>query len=276
PRLPIVLCHGILNEIKFLIPSSIPYLQIHYWSGIEEVLQKLGAKVVGGLDCRYLITHLPTEKSIVRTLTTIATPHHGSPFMDWCRDNTPRSTIVATKTDQSEPSKTSNKKSFNMPISFNLPNFNLSLPNINLSNISLSSLSSIPQTTYTIFLHPITRALIQAFNTPAYNNLTTDYCINYFNKSTPNNPSVAYYSYGASTNVPIWSPLYFPYQIIKEKEGPNDGLVSVKSAQWGKYMGTVECDHWDLTNRWRLKIGSSFDPVEFYLNVATFLETEGY
>ena len=164
--------------------------------------------------------------------------------------------------------------SFNLP-NFHLPNFNLSFPNINLSNISLSSLSSIPQTTYTI-LHPITRALIQAFDTPAYSNLTTDYCVNYFNKSTPNNPSVAYYSYGASTNVPIWSPLYFPYQIIKEKEGPNDGLVSVKSAQWGKYMRTVECDHWDLTNRWRLKIGSSFDPVEFYLNVATFLATEGY
>ncbi|RIB07495.1 hypothetical protein C2G38_2252594 [Gigaspora rosea] len=280
-------------------PSSIPYLQIHYWSGIEEALQKLGAKVVvtkGGLDCRYLITHLPTEKSIVRTLTTIATPHHGvgeisqtfeeavkvvdvftvSSSRKYCKSKEqPRNTIVATKTDQSEPSKASNKKSFNILISFNLPNFNLSLPNINLSNISLYSLASIPQTTYTI-LHPITRALIQAFDTPAYSNLTTDYCVNYFSKSTPNNPSVAYYSYGASTNVPIWSPLYFPYQIIKEKEGPNDGLVSVKSAQWGKYMRTVECDHWDLTNRWRLKIGSSFDPVEFYLNVATFLATEGY
>ncbi|RIB13683.1 hypothetical protein C2G38_1895621, partial [Gigaspora rosea] len=63
------------------------------------------------------------------------------------------------------------------------------------------------------------------FDTPAYSNLTTDYSVNYFNKSTPNNPSVAYYSYGTSANVPIWSPLYFPYQIIKEKEGLNDGLV---------------------------------------------------
>ncbi|RIB13681.1 hypothetical protein C2G38_2324977, partial [Gigaspora rosea] len=187
----------------------------------------------GGLDCRYLITHLLLRNLLFEH----ATPHHGSPFMDWCRDN-------------------------------------LGVGEINQT---LSSLSSISQTTYTI-LHPITRALIQSFDTPAYStgNLTTDYCVNYFNKSTPNNPSVAYYSYGASTNVPIWSPLYFPYQIIKEKKGPNDGLVSVKSAQCGKYMGTVECDHWDLTNRWRLKIGSCFDPVEFYLNVATFLVTEGY
>ncbi|RIB24915.1 hypothetical protein C2G38_2134084 [Gigaspora rosea] len=152
------------------------------------------------LDCRYLITHLLLRNLLFEH----ATLHHGSPFMDWCRDNIGVGEI----------------------------------------NQTLSSLSSIPQTTYTI-LHPITRALIQAFDTPAYStgNLTTDYCVNYFNN--PNNPSVAYYrySYGASTN------------IIKEKEGPNDGLVSVKSAQCGKYMGTVECDHWDLTNnRWRLKI----------------------
>ncbi|RIB13502.1 hypothetical protein C2G38_2197732 [Gigaspora rosea] len=299
-------------------PSSIPYLQIYCWCGIEEALQKLGAKVVVtkvprigciraraqvlhqiletnlsgcGLDCRYLITHLLLRNLLFEH----AIPHHSSPFMDWCRDNIgvgeinqtfeeaakvvdgalkqmaektrghqnlndSRSSLLESRVQEQSlrsPSQAENIKSFNIPISFNLPNFhlpnfNLSLPNINLSNISLSSLSSIPQTTYTI-LHPITRALIQAFDTPAYSNLTTDYCVNYFNKSTPNNPSVAYYSYG-----------------------PNDGLVGIKSAQWGKYMGTVECDHWDLTNRWRLKIGSSFDPVEFYLNVATFLVTEGY
>ncbi|CAG8507253.1 593_t:CDS:2 [Cetraspora pellucida] len=381
PRLPIVLCHGLFGFDK-LGPSSIPYLQIHYWGGIEGALQKLGAKVIvtkvprtgciksraqalhhtlesilsgnnvnllahsmGGLDCRCLIANIPTEKKyVVRTLTTIATPHRGSPFMDWCRDNIgvgeisqsfeeaakvvddaikrmavktrdqqnrnnqkpsileskvqeqslrlpsqaenivnqkdpfpagqPRSTIVSAKMDKTDniQPKAFNKKSFNIPISFNLPNlnFNLSLPSINLS-----SLYPISQTTYTI-LHPITRALIQAFDTPAYSNLTTDYCVNYFNKNTPNDPSVAYYSYGADTNVPIWSPLYFPYQIIKEKEGPNDGLVSVKSAQWGKYVGTVKCDHWDLTDKWRIKISSNFDPVEFYLNVATFLAAEGY
>ncbi|CAG8450965.1 5834_t:CDS:2 [Cetraspora pellucida] len=346
PRLPIVLCHGLFGFDK-LGPSSIPYLQIHYWGGIEEALQKLGAKVIvtkGGLDCRCLIANIPTEKKyVVRTLTTIATPHRGSPFMDWCRDNIgvgeisqsfeeaakvvddaikkmektrdqqnrnnqkssileskvqeqslrlpsqaenivkqkdpfpagqPRSTIVSAKMDKTDniQPKAFNKKSFHIPISFNLPNFkfNLSLPSINLS-----SLYPISQTTYTI-LHPITRALIQAFDTPAYSNLTTDYCVNYFNKNTPNDPSVAYYSYGAATNVPIWSPLYFPHQIIKEKEGPNDGLVSVKSAQWGKYVGTVNCDHWDLTDKWRIKIGSNFDPVEFYLNVATFLAAEGY
>ncbi|CAG8813824.1 18004_t:CDS:1, partial [Dentiscutata erythropus] len=257
----------------------------------------------GGLDCRCLISHLPTDKYIVRTLTTVATPHRGSPFMDWCRDNIgvgeisqtfegaakvvddalkqmaektrdrknpndsrsslsesrshsqavnqkdsfpaeyPRDTIVSTKSDKSESSNASNKKSF----SIHLPNFNLSLPNINLSKINLpnnnlsninlsninlskinlsninlskinlSSLFSIPQATYTI-LRPVTQSLIHAVDTPAYSNLTTDYCVNYFNRVTPNDPSVEYYSYGASTNVPFWSPLYIPHQIIKDKK----------------------------------------------------------
>jgi len=179
----------------------------------------------------------------------------------------------------SEKEGGTNKKSFNIPIPINLPNilipnskFNISLPNLNFPNINLSS---IPQTTYS-FLHPVTRSLIQALDTPAYSNLTTDYCINHFNRNTPNHPSVAYYSFGAATDLPIWSPLYFPHQIIKSKEGPNDGLVSVKSAQWGRYIKTAECDHWDLTDRWRIKIGSNFDPVEFYLNIVTFLASEGY
>lgn len=42
---------------------------------------------LGGLDGRFLVTHLMTGKDYsVRSLTTIATPHRGSPFMDWIRD----------------------------------------------------------------------------------------------------------------------------------------------------------------------------------------------
>ncbi|GBC08320.1 hypothetical protein RclHR1_08020003 [Rhizophagus clarus] len=384
PRLPIVLCHGLFGFDK-LGPSSIPYLQIHYWGGIQEALQKLGAKVVvtkvprtgcikvraqalhkmlesvysggiggidvnllahsmGGLDCRYLIAHLPTKQVTIRSLTTVATPHRGSPFMDWCRDNIGVGEAAKVVDDvikriedqisQSNPNyeisknehshnnmkpyppyrdnndnyqqisksvknlnskenqnqninshdsyskeRDTNKKPFHIPIPINLPNismpnlnFNISLPNFHFPNINLSS---IPQTTYS-FLHPATKSLIQALDTPAYSNLTTDYCINEFNRNTPNNPSVAYFSYGAATELPIWSPLYFPYQIIKAKEGPNDGLVSVKSAQWGRYVKTAKCDHWDLTDRWRIKIGSNFDPIEFYLSIATFLASEGY
>jgi pimeloyl-ACP methyl ester carboxylesterase len=43
------------------------------------------AHSMGGLDCRYLITHLKPVDYTPLSLTTIATPHRGSPFMDWCK-----------------------------------------------------------------------------------------------------------------------------------------------------------------------------------------------
>ena len=43
------------------------------------------AHSMGGLDCRYLITHLRPVEYAPLSLTTVATPHRGSPFMDWCR-----------------------------------------------------------------------------------------------------------------------------------------------------------------------------------------------
>ena len=44
---------------------------------------------MGGLDARYLISHLrpKPEEYIPVSLTCINTPHRGSPFMDWCNAN---------------------------------------------------------------------------------------------------------------------------------------------------------------------------------------------
>ncbi|KAJ2816972.1 hypothetical protein IWW50_006317, partial [Coemansia erecta] len=104
-------------------PERLPMLQIHYWRGIREALESVGTKVViakvpgtggireraqqldsllasrlesekvnivghsmGGLDARYLITHIDPKRYSVASLTTVCTPHRGSPFMDWCRD----------------------------------------------------------------------------------------------------------------------------------------------------------------------------------------------
>jgi triacylglycerol lipase len=43
------------------------------------------AHSMGGLDCRYLITHLKPVEYTPLSLMTIGTPHRGSPFMDWCK-----------------------------------------------------------------------------------------------------------------------------------------------------------------------------------------------
>lgn len=119
PKNPIVLCHGLFGYDAVGLPS-IPFLQMRYWNKIELALRKLGCDVhtsrvgtasslnrratqlhqflelklsgrpvnliahsMGGLDCRYVVSHVDKKSYIVDTLTTIATPHRGSAFMDW-------------------------------------------------------------------------------------------------------------------------------------------------------------------------------------------------
>ncbi|CAJ0844102.1 17396_t:CDS:2 [Entrophospora sp. SA101] len=70
PKLPIVLCHGLFGFDK-LGPDAIPYLQIHYWGGVQEALKKLGAKVVttkvprtGCIRARALALHRILESTL--------------------------------------------------------------------------------------------------------------------------------------------------------------------------------------------------------------------
>jgi triacylglycerol lipase len=113
---PIILVHGVLgyNELRLG-----PWTLTRYFSGTAELLQRAGNRVftpwlsptasiaaravqlktfidrtvpdervhiiahsMGGLDARYMISRLGMAGR-VRTLTTIATPHRGSPFADW-------------------------------------------------------------------------------------------------------------------------------------------------------------------------------------------------
>ncbi|KAG0003971.1 hypothetical protein BGZ79_010671 [Entomortierella chlamydospora] len=83
----------------------------------------------------------------------------------------------------------------------------------------------------------------------ATENLTTHYLQNEFNPNTPDDPDVKYFSYGASFDPGFFSRFRFTWNVIMDREGPNDGLVSVKSAQWGTYMRTIpNADHMDLMN----------------------------
>ena len=69
-----------------------------------------------------------------------------------------------------------------------------------------------------------------------------------------------------------------PWSVIFEKEGENDGLVSVESAKWGDYQGTLEnVNHLDLVGwvgRVRYAFAEmsgnaiKFKPVSFYLSIA--------
>ncbi|MCJ1343356.1 hypothetical protein MMC31_001549 [Peltigera leucophlebia] len=116
--------------------------------------------------------------------------------------------------------------------------------------------------------------------TGAFSQLTRRYMQEDFNPKTPDREGVRYFSYGATVTPSIWSAFRRSHRIIEEAEGPNDGLVSVRSSRWGGdngYKGTlVGVSHLDLinwTNRLRWLIWQlagnkrNFNAVAFYLDI---------
>jgi Putative serine esterase (DUF676) len=196
------------------------------------------AHSMGGLDCRQLITHInPTEYHPV-SLTTLATPHRGSSFMDFCREYlgvgrlSPKKPTISPKSD---------------PLPSVEPILNNTAAKAKRDRVIQESLSS------TILTHTM---LARTLDTPAYANLTTSFLENTFNPLTPDSPNVEYFSFGAvipkpasaqqdGIGLPMWHPLYIPHRVVTEREGrENDGLVSLKSARWGKFVEQLDCDHW--------------------------------
>jgi len=107
---------------------------------------------------------------------------------------------------------------------------------------STFSFSSLPSS-FTTFI-------LGMFDSPAYANLTTRYLTKIFNPRTPDDPRVRYFSVAGRTGpLNIWHPLWFPKVVLdgaNSREG-NDALVSVESARWGEFLGTLEgADHWAL------------------------------
>lgn len=136
---------------------------------------------MGGLDSRYMLSRLikPSDFLKVMSLTTLSTPHRGSPVAD----------LFAS----------------------------------------------------------VTKYLPAELG--AFYQLTTQYMKENFNKSVVDVKDVSYFSYGARITPSTVSPFYLTNAIIQKAEGDNDGMVSVKSAKWGEYMGTMDnVDHADIIN----------------------------
>ena len=86
-------------------------------------------------------------------------------------------------------------------------------------------------------------------DTGAFRQLTEEYMIDKFNPRTPDVDGINYYSFGASFQPQLTSIFRKSHKIVEEVEGPNDGLVSVASSQWGTYRGTLtNVSHLDLIN----------------------------
>lgn len=179
------------------------------------------------MDCRYLISNLKPDCKIL-SLTTVATPHRGSPFADYCMG------ILGEK---------------------RLPRVYQAFKKVGLQ-------------------------------TGAFEQLTVEYMEKHFNPDTPDDPNVKYFSYGSYFEPNFMSAFRTPWKIIHEKEGPNDGLVSVSSSIWGEYKGSISnANHLDIinfANRIEYLLMSlwqeepTFNAVAFYMEISDMLAKEGF
>jgi triacylglycerol lipase len=91
-------------------------------------------------------------------------------------------------------------------------------------------------------------------------------------------PTVPTWSYGAAR--PWWAiaaPMQFSFRLLQRAEGPNDGLVSARSAAWGEYLGTLEADHFAQTGwHWTPPGVGRFDHAAFHLDVVRDLAARGF
>lgn len=214
PRYPVVLLHGLFGFDELALGPA----RVAYFRGLTGTIDQLGTEVhrlrvartgrislrarqlarriealdakrvnliahsMGGLDARYLVTHLGAR---VLTLTTIGTPHRGTAFADWGLRHAERAGLT-----------------------------------------------------------PWLRR--QGIEHAAFADLGTGACAR-FNERTPDAPGVRYFSIaGEKPREAMLYALRYSQDVIAPAEGPNDGLVSVRSARWGESLDVWDCDHFNL------------------------------
>lgn len=112
--------------------------------------------------------------------------------------------------------------------------------------------------------------------------LSQTYCAK-FNELHPNSEKVYYQSYASAMKFGISDVFFFwVYCLLRCLEkGPNDGLVSVTSAQWGEYRGCFKnkrirgVSHADMMDLRRDDI-LGFDILENYIQIVKELKEMGY
>ncbi|KAI1462692.1 alpha/beta-hydrolase [Annulohypoxylon moriforme] len=263
PKYPIVLAHGLLGFAELQVAGGwLPAIQ--YWRGISDALKANGIQVItapvppsGSIQQRAEkladgIAQVAQGKSV----NIIAHSMGGLDARCMISHLQPKSVDVRSLVTVASPHRGS------------------AFADYLLKEIGTERLPSVYK-----FVEGV------GMDTGAFEQLTQRYMTEEFNPQTPDDPSVRYFSYGAMTDQPsVFSPFRHSHKIITDLEGPNDGLVSVESSQWGSYKGTlVGVSHLDLINwtnrlRWTMRKwmgqGPSFNAIAFYLDIADMLAKE--
>ncbi|KAK6198005.1 Alpha/Beta hydrolase protein [Scheffersomyces amazonensis] len=305
PKYPIVLCHGFSGfdkltffqnfEIvdKYLVKNDgskrILGFELDYWRGIGIALSKLGAKV--------LVAQVPPFGTI--------------------RD---RAEILESFLElQCQQLKDMSDDKINFPIKLNLISHSMggldsrylisklqnNGPNKKYHVVSLTTIATPHRGSEVAdFFYELVQTvpILKHVAPQALFDLTTTSMIK-FNKEIVDDPTVEYFSYGAKFNPKLFNIFYSTWYLMKYRIGlrlkrnqiklapklniDNDGLVSVTSAKWGNYLGTLDqVDHLDLIN-WTSTIRSTLDKFVFkrkpkfnaialYLDIADNLAKRGY
>lgn len=110
--------------------------------------------------------------------------------------------------------------------------------------------------------------------------LTEKFANGTFNPENPKDPRVAYFSVAGVTQHSLFvdpfrndlcDPLLLAGYAILEPHGTNDGLVSVESARYGTFLGTIPADHFDEVGQILGSTALGFDHERFYRDLASFL-----
>lgn len=332
PKNPIVLCHGLSGFDKLiLIPSvyqltkmisnsiqahksehfieddeeeedarNASILEVEYWIGVKERLEEKGCTVItakvpgfGSIEERAVILNAFLEKETKKL-----------------KENATKGQIYNTDDVSSDASV---KKEENIKVNLIAHSmggldcrFLISrLPNKGYKVLSLTTVSTphrgSEMADYVVRLFEELKEATPVEGAPqllpaCFYELTTSY-MSYFNKITPDDPHVSYFSYGSSFMPKWYNALRMPWKVINNATNgdPNDGMVTVKSSKWGEYRGTlINTDHLDLIN-WKNKlqkdIGGLFentnesaentikpdlDILNFYLQIADDLARKGF
>ena len=112
--------------------------------------------------------------------------------------------------------------------------------------------------------------------------LTASSCAR-FNEEVKDDPGVYYQSVASGMKHPrnTFFPLNFTYLFAKHYDGENDGLVSIDSAIWGNFLGTISAgpqrglSHADVIDLTHKDI-RGFDVGEFYVGLLASLKEKGF
>ncbi|GAA6014466.1 hypothetical protein JCM11491_007063 [Sporobolomyces phaffii] len=265
PKLPIVFCHGLFG-FDHLGPASIKPLQFSYWVGVQEALEAMGVEV--------LIGRVPASASIEE-----------------------RAKVLCEMIGERFPGREVNLIGHSMGgldarflISRLQPtNFKVrSLITIATPHRGSSFADYLLEDVVGTSRVPMMLGMLSTLGVPgggkAFDDLTTSKMAR-FNLDTPDDSAVRYFSYGAEFS-PSWSNVFrVPWGVVNEREGPNDGLVSVESAKWGEYQATLHnVNHLDLIGMvgkvrygWASWLGTpiKFKPISFFCSLAEKLADEG-